>query len=215
MELEAPPGGHGADRRGVATQQFGAELRIDAARDDQLGLAKARRRLAMVYRTRRDIRGMEAELERAIAHARAAGDSREEARSLGLLATAAFLGPTPAAEGIERCSRIRGEARGNSILEKQKIEQQTLPQGPAASQAAIKVLGINGGGFFNANAAHPYENPTPLANFFQMLAILLIPGGLTYYLGRMVKNQKHGWAVWSAMTAEFLLKRYLDQAPGH
>ena len=74
------------------------------ARGDELGLAKARRRLAMVYRTRRDIRGMEAELERAIVHARAAGDSREEARSLGLLATAAFLGPTPAAEGIERCS---------------------------------------------------------------------------------------------------------------
>jgi K+-transporting ATPase ATPase A chain len=92
------------------------------------------------------------------------------------------------------------EVRGNPILEKQKIEQQTLPQGPAASQTAIKVLGINGGGFFNANAAHPYENPTPLANFFQMLAILLIPSGLTYYLGRLVKNQKHGWAVWSAMT---------------
>ncbi len=88
------------------------------ARGDELGLAKARRRLAMVYRTRRDIRGMEAELERAIAHARAAGDGREEARSLGLLATAAFLGPTPASEGIERCNRIRGEAGGNSIVER-------------------------------------------------------------------------------------------------
>jgi class 3 adenylate cyclase/tetratricopeptide (TPR) repeat protein len=88
------------------------------ARGDELGLAKARRRLAMVYRTRRDIRGMEAELERAIAHARAAGDGREEARSLGLMATAAFLGPTPAAEGIERCSRIRDEAGGNSIVER-------------------------------------------------------------------------------------------------
>ena len=88
------------------------------ARGDELGLAKARRRLAMVYRTRRDIRGMEAELERAIAHARAAGDGREEARSLGLLATAAFLGPAPAADGIERCNRIRGEAGGNSIVER-------------------------------------------------------------------------------------------------
>ncbi len=76
---------------------------------------------------------------------------------------------------------------------------QTIPQGPAASQTAIKMLGTNGGGFFNANAAHPYENPTPLSNFWQVLSILLIPSGLTYFLGRQVKNQKHGWAVWSAM----------------
>jgi len=81
---------------------------------------------------------------------------------------------------------------------------QTIAQGPVASQAAIKILGTNGGGFFNANAAHPYENPTPLSNFIQMLAIFLIPSGLTYYLGRKVKNQKHGWAVWSAMAILFL-----------
>ncbi|MBP1660222.1 MAG: K+-transporting ATPase, KdpA, partial [Candidatus Aminicenantes bacterium] len=81
---------------------------------------------------------------------------------------------------------------------------QTIAQGPAASQVAIKMLGTNGGGFFNANAAHPYEDPTPLSNFVQMLAILLIPSGLTYYLGRKVKNQKHGWAVWSAMAVLFL-----------
>jgi len=81
---------------------------------------------------------------------------------------------------------------------------QTIAQGPAASQVAIKILGTNGGGFFNANAAHPYENPTPLSNFIQMLAIFLIPSGLTYYLGRKVKNQKHGWAVWSAMAILFL-----------
>jgi K+-transporting ATPase ATPase A chain len=81
---------------------------------------------------------------------------------------------------------------------------QTIAQGPAASQAAIKILGTNGGGFFNANAAHPYENPTPLSNFFQMLAIFLIPSGLTYFLGRKVHNQKHGWAVWSAMAILFL-----------
>ena len=96
------------------------------------------------------------------------------------------------------------DAQGNPVMEEQKLTQQTLPQGPVASQVAIKILGINGGGFFNANAAHPYENPTPLSNFFQMLAIFLIPSGLTYYLGRMVKNQKHGWAVWSAMTILFL-----------
>ncbi|HSA95437.1 MAG TPA: potassium-transporting ATPase subunit KdpA, partial [Acidobacteriota bacterium] len=81
---------------------------------------------------------------------------------------------------------------------------QLIAQGPAASQAAIKMLGTNGGGFFNANAAHPYENPTPLSNLFQMLAILLIPSGLTYYLGRKVKNPKHGRAVWIAMAILFL-----------
>jgi potassium-transporting ATPase potassium-binding subunit len=96
------------------------------------------------------------------------------------------------------------DAQGNPVMEEQKLTQQTLPQGPVASQVAIKMLGTNGGGFFNANAAHPYENPTPLSNFLQMLSIFLIPSGLTYYLGRMVKNQKHGWAVWSAMTILFL-----------
>ena len=81
---------------------------------------------------------------------------------------------------------------------------QTIAQGPAASQAAIKMLGTNGGGFFNANASHPYENPTPLSNLIQMLAIFAIPGGLTYYLGRKVRNQRHGWAVWTAMAILFL-----------
>ena len=83
-------------------------------------------------------------------------------------------------------------------------DAQTIAQGPAASQVAIKMLGTNGGGFFNANAAHPYENPTPLSNFLQMLSIFLIPSGLTYYLGRKVRNQKHGWTVWSAMAIIFL-----------
>ena len=83
-------------------------------------------------------------------------------------------------------------------------DPQIIAQGPAASQVAIKMLGTNGGGFFNANAAHPYENPTPLSNFIQMLSIFLIPSGLTYYLGRKVRNQKHGWAVWSAMAILFL-----------
>jgi K+-transporting ATPase ATPase A chain len=85
-----------------------------------------------------------------------------------------------------------------------EVSTQPIPQGPAASQTAIKMLGTNGGGFFNANAAHPYENPTPLSNFIQMLSIFLIPSGLTYFLGRKVKNQKHGWAVWSAMAVLFL-----------
>jgi K+-transporting ATPase ATPase A chain len=82
--------------------------------------------------------------------------------------------------------------------------QQIIPQGPMASQIAIKMLGTNGGGFTNANAAHPFENPTPLSNFLQMLSIFAIPSALTYYLGRKVKNQKHGWAVWAAMFTLFL-----------
>ena len=77
--------------------------------------------------------------------------------------------------------------------------KQTLAMGPVASQEAIKQLGTNGGGFFNANSAHPFENPTPWSNFLQMIAIFIIPAGLTYTLGRMVKHQRHGWAVWTAM----------------
>jgi K+-transporting ATPase ATPase A chain len=92
----------------------------------------------------------------------------------------------------------------SSILQAPKGEDQTIAQGPAASQVAIKILGTNGGGFFNANASHPYENPTPLSNFIQMLSIFLIPSALTYYLGRTVKNQRHGWAVWAAMAILFL-----------
>ena len=83
------------------------------------------------------------------------------------------------------------------------VPVQSIAQGPVASQVAIKMLGTNGGGFFNANAAHPFENPTPLSNLLQMLAIFLIPSALTYYLGRTVRNQKHGWAVWAAMALMF------------
>jgi K+-transporting ATPase ATPase A chain len=96
------------------------------------------------------------------------------------------------------------DRQGNAVLEQRRVETQTIAQGPMASQVAIKMLGTNGGGFFNANASHPYENPTPLSNFIQMLSIFLIPSGLTYYLGRMVRNQNHGWAVWAAMAILFL-----------
>jgi len=82
--------------------------------------------------------------------------------------------------------------------------QQVLAMGPVASQEAIKQLGTNGGGFFNANAAHPFENPTPWTSFMSMLAIFAIPAGLTYTFGRMVRNQRHGWALWAAMFALFL-----------
>jgi potassium-transporting ATPase potassium-binding subunit len=82
--------------------------------------------------------------------------------------------------------------------------KQTIAMGPVASQETIKQIGTNGGGFFNANAAHPFENPTPWTNFWSMFVIFMIPSGLTYLLGRMVKNQKHGWAVWTAMFVLFL-----------
>ena len=82
--------------------------------------------------------------------------------------------------------------------------EQVLPQGPIASQIAIKMLGTNGGGYLNANAAHPYENPTPLSNFVQMLSIFLIGAGLTNVLGRMVKDQRQGWAILGAMAVLFV-----------
>jgi len=82
-------------------------------------------------------------------------------------------------------------------------QAQTIGQGPVASQEAIKMLGTNGGGFFNANSAHPFENPTPLSNFFQILSIFLIGAGLTYTLGRMTGSPGHGWAVFAAMFVLF------------
>jgi K+-transporting ATPase ATPase A chain len=84
------------------------------------------------------------------------------------------------------------------------ITNQILAQGPVASQEAIKEIGTNGGGFFNANSAHPFENPTPLSNLLEMVAIFAISSGLTYTLGRMTGSQRHGWAVWGAMTVLFL-----------
>jgi len=87
----------------------------------------------------------------------------------------------------------------------QTVTRQVIAVGPTASQEAIKMFGTNGGGFFYANSAHPYENPTPFTNFFEMILIFAIPSSLTYTLGRMTKSQGHGWAVWSAMTALFLV----------
>ena len=96
------------------------------------------------------------------------------------------------------------DANNQPMMETTVVTDQTIVQGPMASQVAIKMLGTNGGGYVNANAAHPFENPTPLANFIQMLSIFAIGSGLTYYLGRSVKNQAHGWAVWAAMMTLFV-----------
>jgi K+-transporting ATPase ATPase A chain len=94
---------------------------------------------------------------------------------------------------------------GATVTESTTLDQQTIAHGPMASQVAIKMLGTNGGGYVSANAAHPYENPTPLSNFVQMLSIFAIGSGLTWYLGKSTGNQGHGWSVWSAMMILFVV----------
>jgi potassium-transporting ATPase potassium-binding subunit len=96
------------------------------------------------------------------------------------------------------------DAAGNPLTERVTTRQQTLPFGPIASQEVIKELGTNGGGFFNANSAHPFENPTALSNLLEMLAIVLIPAALTYTFGRMIGDTRQGWAIFAAMAILFL-----------
>jgi len=98
------------------------------------------------------------------------------------------------------------------------VTAQTIAQGPVASQEAIKMLGTNGGGFFNANSSHPFENPTPFSNFLEMVSIFLIPAGLTYTLGRMTGSKRHGWAVLGAMSILFfagIITAYWAEAKGN
>jgi potassium-transporting ATPase potassium-binding subunit len=101
--------------------------------------------------------------------------------------------PYDTAKLVESQKVVGADGRSSTVL------TQTIAQGPTASQEAIKMLGTNGGGFFNANSAHPFENPTPLANLLQMIAIFIIPAGLTVTLGRMTGSPRHGWAVLAAM----------------
>jgi len=96
------------------------------------------------------------------------------------------------------------DAAGNAVTETATTQTQTLPMGPIASQESIKELGTNGGGFYNANSAHPYENPTPLTNLLEMLAIFIIPFALTYTFGKMVGNTRQGWVVLTAMLILFV-----------
>jgi potassium-transporting ATPase potassium-binding subunit len=96
------------------------------------------------------------------------------------------------------------DAAGNPVMENVTTRTQTLPMGPVASQESIKELGTNGGGFLNANSAHPYENPTPLTNLLEMLAIIVIPSALTYTFGHMVGDTRQGWAVLGAMAILFV-----------
>ena len=107
-------------------------------------------------------------------------------------------------------------ADGNTSA--QVVHQQVIAQGPVASQEVIKELGTNGGGFFGANSAHPFENPTPFSNFFEMVLIFAISSGLTYTLGRMTGSPRHGWAVWAAMVVLFLMgvtTAYWSEAKGN
>jgi K+-transporting ATPase ATPase A chain len=96
------------------------------------------------------------------------------------------------------------DAKGEPVTETLVAKTQTIAMGPVASQEAIKMLGTNGGGFFNANSAHPYENPSALSNFFQMVSIFLIPAGLCFAFGRMVGDRRQGWALLAAMTVIFV-----------
>src|SRR5713226_3280893 len=112
------------------------------------------------------------------------------------------LKPYATTQLIEPQSVQTTGADGKTVT--QNITQQVIALGPTASQEAIKMFGTNGGGFFNANSSHPYENPTPFSNFLQIVLIFAIPSGLTYTLGRMTGSQRHGWAVWAAMALLFL-----------
>jgi len=105
---------------------------------------------------------------------------------------------------VDAAGNPSADAQGNPVVETLTSRTQTLPMGPIASQEAIKQLGTNGGGFLNANSAHPYEDPTPFITLLQMFAILLIPAALTYTFGRMVGDTRQGWAVFAAMTFLFV-----------
>jgi potassium-transporting ATPase potassium-binding subunit len=121
-------------------------------------------------------------------------------KDVSLLQSLTYQQPKAGADG-----QPLKDAKGTPVLETLTTPTQTLAMGPVASQEAIKMIGTNGGGFFNANSAHPYENPTPLSNFMQMLAIFLIPAALCFVFGRMVGDIRQGWAVLAAMTLIFVV----------
>ncbi len=114
--------------------------------------------------------------------------------------------------------KVINGADGQPLKENQQVTEQVIAQGPVASQEAIKMWGTNGGGFFNANSAHPFENPTPLTNLLEMFAIFAISAGLTGTLGKMTGSQKHGWAVFAAMAVLFfagVITTYRAEATGN
>jgi potassium-transporting ATPase potassium-binding subunit len=147
----------------------------------------------------------------AIAIALIRGFARHESRTIGNFwvdvtrATVYVLLPLSIVGALFLCSQgvvqnLKPYASATTI----EGAKQTIAQGPVASQEAIKELGTNGGGFFNANSAHPFENPTPLTNMFEMFLIFLIPGALTYTFGKMVRDTRQGWALFAAFSVMFL-----------
>jgi potassium-transporting ATPase potassium-binding subunit len=126
--------------------------------------------------------------------------------SLALVSQGVVQNLQPALEvPLLQATEVATPAKDGEPEQRNVVTTQQLPQGPAASQVAIKQLGTNGGGFFNVNSAHPYENPTPLSNFLQVLAILLIPAALCFSFGRLVNDARQGWAVYATMSAIFLV----------
>ncbi len=147
----------------------------------------------------------------AVAIALIRGFARQQAHSIGNFwvdltrATVYILLPISLLAALFLCSQgVIQNWKGYAHVQTLEGSEQVIPQGPVASQEAIKELGTNGGGFFNANSAHPYENPTPLTNFFETFLIFLIPAGLTFTFGRMVGDTRQGWAMFAAMSALFL-----------
>lgn len=126
-------------------------------------------------------------------------------QSVALVSQVTFQNPVTDAQG----NPVK-DAKGSPVIQAVTQKDQLLPMGPVASQEAIKELGTNGGGFFNANSAHPFENPTPLSNFLEMLAILLLPGAICFTFGEMVGDRRQGWAILIAMTV--LLLAFLSVA---
>jgi potassium-transporting ATPase potassium-binding subunit len=120
--------------------------------------------------------------------------------SQGVVQNFAAAVDVPLLQSVE----VTTPAKDNEPEKKETVTKQQLPQGPAASQVAIKQLGTNGGGFFNVNSSHPYENPTPFSNFVEVLSILLISGGLCFTFGRLVNDPRQGWAIYAAMSVVFL-----------
>ena len=121
-------------------------------------------------------------------------------KDVGTLETTSYQQPKNGPDG-----QPLKDAQGAAVMENAKTGTQTLAMGPVASQEAIKLLGTNGGGFFNANSAHPFENPNAVTNFFQMLAIFLIPAALCFAFGREVGDRRQGWAILAAMTVMFVI----------
>jgi len=121
-------------------------------------------------------------------------------KDVGLIDPVTYTQPKVGADGQPLM-----DAKGQPVTETLTATSQSIAMGPVASQEAIKMLGTNGGGFFNANSAHPFENPTPLSNFAQMISIFLIPAGLCFAFGRMVGDRRQGWAVLAAMTLLFVV----------